>query len=84
MGCSCKNKVEAINKNLGEGGDDKKIFNPLLKIIEFVSRIAFGILCGVIIIVMIIPMLIYVILCIMFGRDANFKIKDITKFLNKG
>lgn len=83
MGCNCKNKIEAINKNLGDGGNENKFFNPLLKIIAFVSRIAFGILCGAIIIVMIVPMLIYVILCIMFGRDANFKIKDITKYLNK-
>ena len=84
MGCNCgKNKIKQINEKYGDGNDETRKANPLVKIFEFIMQIAFGILCGAIIIVMIVPMLIYVILCIMFGRDANFKIKDITKYLNK-
>lgn len=83
MGCNCKNKVDAINKKYGDGGDNKQKTNPLMKILEFIMQIAFGILCGAIIIVMIVPMLIYIIFCLMFGKQANFRIKDVNKFLNK-
>jgi len=83
MGCNCKNKVDAINKMYGDGDNMDKKTNPFIKILEFIARIIFGILCGAIIIVMAVPMLIYVILCIMFGRQANFRIKDVSKYLNK-
>lgn len=83
MGCNCKNKIDAINKNLGDGGEENKKTNPLMKILEFIMQIGFGILCGAIIIVMIVPMLIYIIFCLMFGKQANIRIKDVNKFLNK-
>ena len=63
--------------------NDKQKTNPLMKILEFIMQIAFGILCGAIIIVMIVPMLIYIIFCIMFGREAKFKLKNLNKYLNK-
>lgn len=83
MACNCKNKANAINEKYGDGDNGSIKKNPLIKITEFILQIAFGILCGAIIIVMIVPMLIYVILCIMFGKQANFRIKDINKLLNK-
>ncbi len=84
MGCNCKNKVDAINEKLGDGGrTENNKTNPLLKILEIITQIGLGIVCGAIIIVMIVPMLIYVIFCIMFGKQANFRIKDYNKLLNK-
>ncbi len=83
MGCNCKKKVDAINKKYGDGGNDVEKTNFLFKFLEFISQIALGILCGAIIIVMIVPMLIYVILCMMFGKQATFRIKDFNKYLNK-
>lgn len=83
MGCNCKNKVDAINKNYGNGGEDNDRTNIFAKILQFIAQIAFGILCGAIIIVMIVPMLIYIILCMMFGKQVNFRIKDYSKILNK-
>ena len=84
MGGNCKNKVDAINQKYGDGGKSENTkVNPLLKILEIIMQIGFGIICGAIIIVMIVPMLIYIIFCIMFGKQANFRIKDVNKFLNK-
>ena len=83
MGCNCKNKANAIAEKYGDGSQEVGKRNPFMKIMEFVMQIAFGIFCGAIIIVMIVPMLIYVIFCIMFGKDASFRIKDFTKYLNK-
>jgi hypothetical protein len=46
-------------------------------------KIIFGIICGGIIIVMIIPMLIYIILCLMFGKEATFRLNNLNKYLEK-
>ena len=83
MGCNCKKKIDVINEKYGDGGKDSEKLNPLFKVIQFIAQIAFGILCGAIIIVMIVPMLIYIILCMMFGREAKFRIIDFNKRLNK-
>lgn len=82
MGCGCKNKANAIREKYGDGGEIDKKPSPLMKILEIIMQFAFGILCGVIIIVMIIPMLIYLIFCLMLGKQASFRIKDFSKFLN--
>ena len=83
MGCNCgKNKINAINEKYGDSDNTKKT-NLFMKILEFITQVCFGILCGVIIIVMIVPMLIYIIFCLMFGKEANFRIKDFSRFLNK-
>lgn len=84
MGCNCgKNKLNAINEKYGDGSINETKSNPFIKMLEIIAQLGFGILCGAIIIVMIVPILIYVILCIMFGKQATFKLKKINKFLNK-
>lgn len=83
MGCNCKNKVDAINEKYGDGGKDNGRTNPLFKIIEFIMRIGVGILCGLIIIIMLVPMLIYIIFCLMFGKEATFRIRDFSKYFKK-
>jgi hypothetical protein len=75
MGCNCKKTVDKINEKYGDGGKDINKINPFLKILHFIMQILFGILCGAIIIVMIVPMLVYVIFCLMFGKQATFRIK---------
>lgn len=83
MGCNCgKNKIKQINEKYGDGNDETRKANPLVKIFEFIMQIAFGILCGAIIIVMIVPMLIYIIFCLMFGKEASFRIKNLNKYWN--
>ncbi len=89
MGCNCgKNKINKIAEKYGdEGTITEKEVNPLLKIpqniLRFVLQFAFGLLCGAIIIVMLIPMLIYIILCMMFGKQPTIKLKNINKAFGK-
>ena len=84
MGCNCKNKVNAINSKYGDGAEGTSSDTGLLmRIMVFLSRICLGIICFAIIIVMFIPMLLYVVACIMFGKEANFKIRDYRSILNK-
>ena len=85
MGCNCKNKVDAINQKYGDGGKSENTkVNPLLKILEIIMQIGFGIICGAIIIVMIVPMLVYIIFCIInnaiFIYNNTFKTKQITAY----
>lgn len=83
MGCNCKNKFEKINEKYGDGEKTVKKDNIFIKIIEFILQMLFGILCGAIIIVMIVPMLLYIIIRMMFGKETTIKMKNITKYLNK-
>lgn len=84
MACNCKKKVDLINEKYGDGGKDNTWKNnPITKIIQFIAQFAFGIICGAIIIVMIVPMLIYVIFCIMFGKEAKFRIRGLNKYFSK-
>lgn len=81
MGCSCKNKANLLDTKYGDGNNEKNE-TFLLKILNFILQIAFGILCGAIIIVMGVFVLFYVVGCIIIGRQPSFKIKNIEKFKN--
>ena len=81
MGCNCKNKFEKINEKYGDGEKTVKKDNIFIKIIEFILQMLFGIFCGAIIIVMIVPMLIYIIISMMFGKQVVFRIKNPNKYL---
>ena len=83
MACNCKKTVDNINAKYGDGKKVDKKTNPFMKILQFIMQIAFGILCGAIIIVMIVPMLVYIIICIMFGKQPSFKIKNISNYVDK-
>lgn len=83
MACNCKKQIDRINEKYGDGDNTEVKLNPLLRILQFILQIGFGILCGAIIIVMIVPMLIYVIFCMMFGKQPGFRIIDFNKRLNK-
>lgn len=81
MGCNCKNKYKGFEK-LAYGGkstDEKKKFNWFEKILKVLLQIGFGILSGAVIIIMIVPMLVYIIGCLILGKEAHFNIKNITK-----
>ena len=83
MSCNCKKTVDKINEKYGDGIDKPKRTNPISKIIQFFAQMIIGLICGAIIIVMIVPMLIYVIICIMFGRQPKIRIKNPNKYLKK-
>ena len=81
MGCNCKKTIDNINVKYGDGGKVDRKTNPFVKILQFILQIAFGILCGAIIIVLAIPMLAYIIFCMMFGKQPSFRIKNLNKYM---
>lgn len=88
MACSCAKKAQMLErydhertgKPYNEKGDRKKL-NPFMKILQILMQICFGILCSAVIIIMIVPMLLYIFICLITGRQAHFTIKN---FLKKG
>lgn len=78
MGCNCKNKAKGLEKYLDWTGDDALDEGKLSffgKIMEILFQLLFGILCGAVIIVVMVPAMLYVTVCMMTGRQAHFKIK---------
>lgn len=85
MSCNCKKKAEIIDAKYGDGNlywFTQKL-NPILRIIQFFAQMIFGIFFGVIIIVMAVPMLLYVILCIMFGREPKIDANIASRYLSR-
>lgn len=82
MACNCKNKYKKMEK-YADGGSSQdnngKKLNPFMKIIQILLQFCFGIFCGVVIIIMIVPMLLYIIGCLITGKEAHFRIKDFSK-----
>lgn len=83
MACNCKKRINAIDKKYGDGGnsEENEKLNPILRVIQFIAQIFFGLLCGAIVIVLIVPMIIYIILCLMFGREAKVRLINPKKIL---
>ena len=81
MGCNCKKTVDKINEKLGDGEEVVEKSNPLSMIIKFFGQILIALLCGAITIVLIIPMLIYVIVCLMFGKQPHIRIRNFNKYI---
>lgn len=83
MPCNCKKRLEKIEEKYGDNPIvTNKSLNIWLKILKFILQIPFGILVGGIVIVILIPMLAYIIFCMMFGLEAKFRIIDWNKRLN--
>lgn len=82
--CACKRKFKRFAKKYGDNGEECE-YKPsvLLKIIKFILQIPFGLLIGGIIIVVIVPILLYIIFCFMFGIDVKFNLSSITDYMNK-
>lgn len=82
MPCNCKNTYKKMKKYADNGDlheDGGKKLSPFMKILQILLQICFGIFCGVVIIIMIVPMLLYIIGCLMTGKEAHFKIKNFKK-----
>lgn len=77
MGCNCKKTYENMSKYAdgGESVKERKKFNIFSKLFLFLLQICFGFLCSVVIIIMIVPMLLYIIGCLITGREAKFNLR---------
>lgn len=84
MGCNCNKKtlkeLEKYSDN-EETFDEKK--NILIKAVEFILQILFGILMAVIFIIMAIPMILYVTFCLIFNFTPSVRLIDFRKKPNK-
>ena len=82
MGCNCKKTYDKMEKySDGYTGDKTDINSTLLKVVNKIAQFFFGILVGGIVIVMIAPIVVFLIGCLIVGKEPNFnftkKKKDI-------
>ncbi len=86
MGCNCKNKYKSFEEIADGNGDEidakKEKLNFPMKILQIFMQLIFGIFCSVVIIIMIVPMLLYIIGCLITGKQAQFKLKKFGKKKN--
>lgn len=76
MGCNCKKDYD---KMVGYSEDRQEIENTnegiVGRIFRILIQVVFGIFCGVILIFMAVPAVLYVTGCMMVGAQPKFKIR---------
>lgn len=82
MACACKNKLKTINHLSGYEDEERKL-SFFEKIMKIFSQICIGIIVGVIIIVIGIPLLFGVIICLMCGKQLRFNPRSLEEYYNK-
>lgn len=85
MGCNCKSRK--ILDNAEKYSDNGKINYSLTlmqKILTTITQIGFGIVVGIVFMVMVIPFFIYVTFCVAFGKQATFNVDKFKKLLGGG
>ena len=84
MGCNCKNKIKNIEKYADGPAvvvkDDGGVFEQIWTIL---LRIFIGILCGMVIIVGLVPLVAYVTICLMFGKTPTISLSKIRELKQK-
>lgn len=73
MGCNCKKTYDKMVK-YSDGYTDEKtgVSSTLLKVTNKIAQFFFGILVGGIVIVMIVPIVVFLIGCLIVGKEPNF------------
>lgn len=82
MACACKSKK--ILENAEQYSEDGKMsysLSLIQKILTKITQIGFGIVVGVVFMVMVIPFFIYVTFCVAFGKQATFNVNKFKKLL---
>lgn len=83
MGCNCgKKNLSNISKYTDNGDDFNENKGILSKITEFMLQLLFGILIAAIFIVMAIPMIVYVVFCLIFNLTPSVRLRDFRKLFN--
>lgn len=83
MGCACKNRVKNIEKFSDDNTQYDEKPNFVMRILQSIVQMIFGIVVGAIIIVATIPLLIYIIGCIMLGKQPVIIINKIKNLFSK-
>lgn len=72
MACACKRKADAVAAVAGENGEEQH--GLLWKIFTIPFQFLFGIVAFALIILMIAPMMVYLLFCLVTGREASFRL----------
>jgi hypothetical protein len=85
MGCNCgKKNLNRISKYTDDGQDFNEDGGIIVKAVQGMVQIMFGILMAIIFIVMAVPMIAYVIFCLVFNLTPSVRLRDFRKLFNKG
>lgn len=79
MGCNCKKQFNKMLKYADKGEEDNEKEGLLVKIIQYIMGMGFGIIVAALFIVIVIPLLAYIIICVIFGLEPHIRILDIRK-----
>ena len=86
MSCNCgKNKLRQISKKYG---DDKGVNlmsskNPVTKLIQMIMQLAFGLIIGCVMMVLVVPLIIYITISMMLGKEININLSGLIKRLQR-
>ncbi len=86
MSCNCgKRKLQQISKKYG---DDKGVNfmsskNPVAKLIQMIMQLIFGLIIGCVMMVLVVPLMIYITISMMFGKEININLSDLIKRLQR-
>lgn len=85
MGCNCgKKNLSNISKYTDDGKDFNEDNGIIVKATQFLIQLMFGILMAIIFIVMAVPMILYVVFCLIFNLTPSLRLRDFRKLFNKG
>jgi hypothetical protein len=83
MGCACKNDLKKFEK-YADGKIELEDNETLLgKIFQMILQFCFGIVAGAVIIIAVIPLLVYIIGCLLIGKQPFVKLFNIKKIFSK-
>lgn len=83
MGCACKNDLKKFEKYADgkiELDDNSKWYS---KIFQMILQFCFGVVAGAVIIIAVIPLLVYIIGCLLIGKQPFVKLFNIKKIFSK-
>lgn len=75
MGCNCKKKYDVLKKYSDEPFENSGEHGIFYKIMLSLAQLCFGILLAPLIIVVTIPFILWIIVCIMIGKEPVIKLK---------
>lgn len=85
MGCNCKKTQKTFGK-LADGVEEQnntEEIGLLERLVNIVMQFIFGLIVGAILLVCIGPMLVYIIGCLVLGKEPSFRIINFRKRFNK-
>lgn len=88
MGCNCKkryNQLKGISDNKEELEQEENELNQGIvnSVAGWISQFIFGIITICVFIVVIIPLILYIIVCIILGKEPSVRIRNPKKIFKK-